>query len=113
MVDLAKALDDACRGAEIACELMMRTYRGDYEVYTKEGAGDRAGAVLTEADLECDRALQHFFTSRYPGHAIVSEESVGSLPEGWQEQSGSGSSTPSTARSPTSRAPTISASPSG
>lgn len=84
-IDLAKALDDACRGAEIACELMMRTYRGDYEVYTKEGAGDHAGAVLTEADLECDRALQHFFTSRYPGHAIVSEESVGSLPEGWQE----------------------------
>ncbi len=84
-VDLESALEDAQRGAEIACELMMRTYRGEYEVFTKEGAGDRAGAVLTEADLACDKALQEFFTSRYPGHAVVSEESVESLPGGWEE----------------------------
>jgi fructose-1,6-bisphosphatase/inositol monophosphatase family enzyme len=84
--DFKKALSDARRGAEIACELMMRRYRGKYAVYTKEGAGDRAGAVLTEADLECDAAMQEYFTSLYPDHAVVSEESVEKLPEGWVER---------------------------
>jgi myo-inositol-1(or 4)-monophosphatase len=85
-LDLAKALDDARKGAEIACELMMRRYKGEYAVYTKEDAGDRAGAVLTEADLECDAALQEHFSALYPDHAIVSEESVEKLVEGWHEK---------------------------
>lgn len=85
-MDLEKALERARGGAEIACGLMMRHYRGDYAVYTKGDAADRAGAVLTEPDLLCDAALLEHFGTLYPDHAVVSEESYGSLAEGWHER---------------------------
>ncbi len=85
-VDLQEALEHARLGAEIASEIMLRHYRGDYEVFNKEGAANRAGAVLTEPDILCDRALQNHFASRYPDHAVVSEESTDSLSTDWFER---------------------------
>ena len=80
-----EALEVARRGARIACEIMIRHYRSDYSVYEKEGAADRAGAVLTEPDLLCDEAMQSHFGEHFPDHSVVSEESVDKLPERWHE----------------------------
>ena len=79
-LDLKEALTHARRGADIACRVMMWHYRSQYQVFKKENAGDRAGAVLTEPDLLCDRALMEHFSKLYPDHAIVSEESADTLP---------------------------------
>ena len=84
-MELDNALYIARRGARTACEIMMRHYRSDYSVYEKEGAADRAGAVLTQPDLLCDEAMQSHFGEHFPGHTIVSEESVDSLPDGWHD----------------------------
>jgi 3'-phosphoadenosine 5'-phosphosulfate (PAPS) 3'-phosphatase len=84
--DLSFALEAARRGAETACGIMMSNYRGSFQVYTKSGAYDRAEAVLTEPDIQCDRALQSHFSALFPEHVIVSEESEGVLQEGWHEK---------------------------
>jgi len=84
-LDLEKALEHARIGAKIACELMMLHYRGDYRVWNKEGAADRASEVLTEPDLLCDAALREHLGSLCRDALIVSEESAEPLSEGWHE----------------------------
>lgn len=79
-------LESARQGAGMACRLMMQYYRGSYEVYSKDGAHDRAESILTEPDILCDKALQDHFTRLYPEHSVVSEESEDSLPAGWPEK---------------------------
>lgn len=85
-MDLKSALEQAREGGKIACGIMMKYYRDDYATYTKQGARGRAEAVLTEPDLLCDRALQEFFSSRFPESAVISEESYTATNNGWQKK---------------------------
>ena len=78
---LHDALKHAREAAAIADEIMMRSYRGDYATYTKPGARGRAEAVVTEPDLECDKALVSFLEERYPTYGNLVPRDIGLLDE--------------------------------
>lgn len=68
-VDLTKVLKLAEDAAREAGDLMMKSFRSDFQV-SKKGRFD----LVTEVDLACEKLLRDRISTAFPEHKIVGEE---------------------------------------
>lgn len=69
-------LDTAIKAARAAGQIIMEKYRHTVEVRVK-GFRD----LVTEADVAAQETIVSLIRGRFPGHAILAEENLGSLDE--------------------------------
>lgn len=81
--DIKKALAVALEAADLADEIMMRSFRKDFKTFIKENASCTSEAILTEIDLECDKVIVRHLKKQIPGSVVVSEESYHKLKGDW------------------------------
>jgi myo-inositol-1(or 4)-monophosphatase len=68
--ELYRARDIAIQAAELAGEIARKRFRGQLGVQMKSDSGD----LVTEVDLQADKAIVDLITKEFPNHRIYSEE---------------------------------------
>lgn len=78
-VDLDVCLQVAISAAEDAGKVALRHFRGDYAVRDKAAGGPGRFDPVTRADEEIEHLLRREILSAFPDHAILGEESGGTM----------------------------------
>ena len=74
--DLDSLRDTATAAARLGGDVLMKYFRAGVLIRDKTAQGGQAHDLVSDADLESERTIGDFLRQRYPGHALLGEESL-------------------------------------
>ena len=69
-------LESAVKAARIGGDILMRYYRDGVRMRDKTDSGGKSYDLVSDADLESEKAIAEYLKSRYPGHELLGEEDL-------------------------------------
>lgn len=69
-------LATATQAAQVGGEILMRYFRDGVEMRDKSSTGGKTYDLVSDADLESERAIGDFLRSEYPEHELLGEEDL-------------------------------------
>jgi myo-inositol-1(or 4)-monophosphatase len=76
VIDTETLLSVAKRAAEVGGEVLMRHLRDGVQIRDKTSAGGKSYDLVSDADLESERAIADWLRSEYPSHELLGEEDL-------------------------------------
>jgi myo-inositol-1(or 4)-monophosphatase len=69
-------LTSATQAARIGGEILMRYFRDGVEMRDKSAGGGKTYDLVSDADIESERAIGEYLRAHYPGHELLGEEDL-------------------------------------
>ena len=69
-------LQTAIDAADVGAEILMQYFHNGVQMRDKSGAGGKAYDLVSDADLDSEKAIAEFLLQRFPDHELLGEEDL-------------------------------------
>jgi myo-inositol-1(or 4)-monophosphatase len=69
-------IESASEAARIGGDILMRYFREGVQIRDKSDSGGKTYDLVSDADLESERAIAEYLKSKYPTHELLGEEDL-------------------------------------
>lgn len=76
MNDSNQLLDAATTAARLGGEILMRYLRDGVQIRSKDHAGAKTYDLVSDADIESEKAIESYLRKQFPDHALLGEENL-------------------------------------
>ncbi len=76
MTDLANILDHATNAAKLGGDILMRYFREGVQMRDKSDQGGKTYDLVSDADIESEKAVAEYLQKQFPGHELLGEEAL-------------------------------------
>ena len=69
-------LDAAVEAARLGGDILMRYFRDGVTIRDKTDSGGKTYDLVSDADLDSEKAIGKYLASKFPGHELLGEEDL-------------------------------------